>query len=78
MLKPSTPPQHGEPSCPTPATQTAASLPAPAAGQGEGIYLSCTHCDWSGFIHELEADCSVADQGGLCPVCFSLCEEQPS
>lgn len=39
MLTPSTPPQHGEPSCPTPAAKTAASLPAPAAGQGEGTAL---------------------------------------
>jgi len=30
-------PQLGEPSCSTPATQTVASLPAPAAGQGASI-----------------------------------------
>ncbi|GKS89096.1 hypothetical protein [Acidovorax sp. SUPP2539] len=70
--------------CPTPATQTVASLPAPAAGQGEGTmpsklgYLFCTHCDWSGFSDELEADRSIGYQGGLCPDCFSHCEEQPA
>lgn len=33
-------PQLGEPSCSTPATQTVASLPAPAAGQGASIQRS--------------------------------------
>lgn len=70
--------------CSSPATQTApASLPAPAdAGQGVGSafpklgYLFCTHCDWSGYSDELEADLSIGYQGGLCPECFSHCEEQ--
>lgn len=36
--------------CPPPATQTAASLPAPAAGQGVGTphHAECPDCGWSG------------------------------
>lgn len=70
-------PQHGESSCPTPATQTVASLPAPAAGQGEG-----TGSPAEGFWgNELEAfneafDAMVDSQAGsitassfTCPDC---------
>ncbi len=35
---PSHAPQSGESACPPPAANTAASLPAPAAGQGEGTH----------------------------------------
>lgn len=46
-----TPPQPGdEPSCPTPATQTVASLPAPAAGQGEGIPLPVFLATFAGAL----------------------------
>lgn len=43
MLTPSTHPQHGEPDCLPPAAKTAASLPAPAAGQGVGIHSYLWH-----------------------------------
>jgi hypothetical protein len=81
-------PQAGEPAkqidCLLPAANTIGeSLAARAAGgQGEGStfaklgYLFCSHCDWSGFSDELEADCSIGFEGGLCPECFSHCVEQ--
>lgn len=73
--------------CPSPAHQGPSdSLAAPAAA-GQGVdttslnppnlgYLWCTHCDWSGYSDELEADRSIGYQGGLCPQCFSYCEGQ--
>ncbi len=43
---PSAHPHHGDATnCPTPATNTAASLAAPPAGQGEGIHPEKTGCD---------------------------------
>ena len=68
--------------CPSPAHQgPSACLAAPAAA-GQGVdttslnppnlgYLWCTHCDWSGCSDEFDAD-----QGGLCPQCFSYCKGQ--
>lgn len=52
--------------CPPPATQTAASLPAPAAGQGAGTYqgrtvdtelAKCVECDWEGPLCNAEFFC---------------------
>lgn len=67
--------------CPPPAANTnGESLAARAAG-GQGAdtlqrYLCCTHCDWSGYSDELEADRSIGFEGGLCPECFSHCVGQ--
>lgn len=48
--------------CPPPAVNTAASLQAPAAGQGEGIHdLECWECDWSGVDDGFMARCPVCD-----------------
>lgn len=68
--------------CPSPVhPRPGDSLEAPAAvGQGVDTtslnppnlgYLWCTHCDWSGCSDEFDAD-----QGGLCPQCFSYCKGQ--
>ncbi|MDA8445292.1 hypothetical protein [Paracidovorax valerianellae] len=47
--------------CPTPATQTVASLPAPAAGQGKGI-RACPYCLRShAGPHSLCAECNEFD-----------------
>lgn len=67
MLTPSTPPQRGEPDCPTPANPTAASLQAPAAGQGEG-----TSADYAQLLERI----AVLAHSGLCTYHFEVARDR--
>lgn len=56
----------------------AAYVPAAlATAQAEGAaqpFYCCTHCDWIGTLDEAASDGSIANQGDLCPDCFSHIE----
>ena len=40
----------------------------------ERLFYRCTHCEWLGPLDEAARDGSIADQGELCPECFSHIE----
>lgn len=46
----------------------------PAEGMTFEPFYRCTFCDWLGFLADAGRDGSVAQQGELCPECFSHIE----
>ncbi len=65
-MPPSIPPPHlGESSCPTPAIQTVASLPAPAAGQGAGTLWDSLVFWFIVFV--------MAVPAVVVPICLAYC-----